>query len=39
MMLFNLSELSRDYIIRVEADGGTIESISCIDSATPSLTE
>jgi len=39
MMLFNLSDLARDYIIRVEADGGTIESIGCIDTATPSLTE
>jgi len=39
MMLFNLSELSRNYIIRVEADGGTIESIGCVDGATPSITQ
>lgn len=38
MMLFNLSDLARNYIIRVEADGGTIESPVCIDTATPSIT-
>ena len=39
MMLFGLSDLARNYIIRVEADGGTIESVSCIDGATPSITQ
>ena len=38
MMLFGLSDLARNYIIRVEADGGTVESPSCIDSAEPSIT-
>jgi len=39
MMLFNLPELVRDYIVRVEADGGTIESIGCIEAAEPSIIE
>ena len=38
MMLFGLSDLARNYIIRVELDGGTVESPSCIDSAEPSIT-
>lgn len=38
MMIFGLSELAKDYIIRVELDGGTVESPTCIDTATPSLT-
>ena len=37
MMLLNLSDLARDYVIRVEADGGTVESIGCVDGATPSI--
>jgi len=37
MMLLNLSALARVYIIRVEADGCTIESIGCVDGATPSI--
>tara|TARA_R110000803_G_scaffold92270_1_gene159760 strand:+ start:123 stop:740 length:618 start_codon:yes stop_codon:yes gene_type:complete len=34
-----IPDFAGDYIIRVEADGGTIESISCIEAAEPSLTE
>ena len=33
------TQLVTDFRTRVEADGGIIESIECIDSATPSLTE
>ena len=33
MMLFGYSELARNFITRVEADGGVVESASCIDKA------
>jgi hypothetical protein len=39
MMLFNLPELVRNYITRVELDGGTVESVDCIEAATPSIIE
>jgi hypothetical protein len=31
MMLFSLSALARAFVLRVEADGGVVESAKCID--------
>ncbi len=33
MLFFNLSDLARNFVARVEADGGVVESASCIDKA------